>query len=120
MHHAALGARDVRRLADFYAAAFELREEQEQSSPDGSLRSVWLRSGDVVLMIEATQEPPRSVQGVGAGPFLLAFPMSLDLRSASEARVIRAGGVLEGRSELSSYFRDPEGNRCALSSYPLR
>jgi glyoxylase I family protein len=40
-------------------------------------------------------------------------------RPELEARVEALGASVESRSEHSSYLRDPEGNRVALSHYPL-
>lgn len=117
IHHLAFGARGVAELAAFYGSAFGLREIRRQLSGSGVLRSVWLDAGGVILMIEHTAEPARVVLGVGQGPFLLAFPTSPAGRSAAEARALGAGARLELRSEFSSYFRDPEDNRCALSCY---
>jgi glyoxylase I family protein len=115
LHHVALGARDVEAVAAFYREAFRLRERARHHDADGSLRSVWLELGDSVLMIEQSQEPPRRVEGVGAGPFLLAFHVGPEERADLE----RALGKIESRTEHTSYARDPEGNRVAVSSYPL-
>ena len=117
MHHVALGARNVVELSRFYRDAFELTELVRHLREDASLRSVWLRSDGVVLMIEESEEEARQVDGVGRGPFLLAFSMAMPERAEKEERVLAAGGQLETRSQFSSYFRDPEGNRCALSCY---
>jgi glyoxylase I family protein len=119
LHHLALGTRDVARLARFYIDVLELREVTRHLHADGSLRSVWLDLGGSLLMIEPTDEPPRSVVGVGSGPFLLAVAVLAEERQAFEARLERAGSVVESRSEFSSYARDPDGNRIALSVYPL-
>ena len=71
-------------------------------------------------MIERTDEPSRRVRGVGAGPFLLAV-------SAARSGARRSGAVARRHPASPSspvpstplYFRDPEGNRVAVSSYPL-
>jgi len=119
LHHLALGARDVGRLARFYTDVLGLREVTRHLHADGSLRSVWLDLGGSLLMIEPTDEPPRTVVGVGAGPFLIAVAVLAEERRAFEARLEAAGSVVEFRSEFTSYARDPEGNRIALSAYPL-
>jgi len=59
------------------------------------------------------------VDGVGAGPFLIALAVPAEQRGHFEARLHDAGSVVEARSEFTSYARDPDGNRVALSSYPL-
>lgn len=114
LHHVALGAIDVERVASFYRDVLDLPETARHEDARG-LRSVWLSLGPSVLMIERTDEPLRRVQGVGAGPFLLA----LTAPSGAEAALARLGVVIESRSEYTLYFRDPEGNRVALSRYPL-
>jgi len=119
LHHLALGTRDVARLARFYIDVLELREVTRHLHGDGSLRSVWLDLGGSLLMIELTDQPPRTVVGIGAGPFLIALSVLPEERQAFEARLEQAGSVIEARSEFSSYARDPDGNRLALSAYPL-
>ncbi len=115
LHHVALGARDVETVAAFYRDVFGLPEITRHRAGDGSLRSIWLDLGNAILMIERTQAPPRRVEGVGAGAFLLAFRVTRETRAALE----RALGAIESRTEHTSYARDPEGNRVAISSYPL-
>jgi catechol-2,3-dioxygenase len=119
LHHVALGAHDVEGVAGFYRDVLDLELIARHAATDGSLRSVWLRTGAVVLMVERTEAELRRVEGVGAGPFLLAFVVSREERAEVEARVERAGERVEARTEHSSYFRDPEGNRVAVSHYPL-
>jgi catechol 2,3-dioxygenase-like lactoylglutathione lyase family enzyme len=119
LHHLALGTRDVARLAHFYIDVLELREVTRHLHANGSLRSVWLDLGGSLLMIEASSEPPRRVVGVGAGPFLIAIAVSASERAQFEARVEASGAAIESRSEFTSYARDPDGNRIALSEYPL-
>ena len=120
LHHLALGTRDVERLARFYIDVLELPEVTRHLHADGSLRSVWLDLGGALLMIEPTDEPARTPSaGVGAGPFLVAVAVAVEERAPFEARLERAGSVVESRSEFTSYARDPDGNRVALSCYPL-
>jgi len=119
LHHLALGTRDVERLARFYIDVLELHEVTRHLHADGSLRSIWLDLGGALLMIEPTLEPPRIVLGIGAGPFLIALRVSAEQRPAFEARLESAGSVVESRSEFTSYARDPDGNRIAISALPL-
>lgn len=119
LHHLALGTRDVARLARFYIDVLELPEVTRHLHPDGTLRSVWLDLGGPLLMIEPTIEPSRLVVGVGAGLFLIAVTVSAEERPRFEARLEVSGTVIESRSEFTSYARDPDGNRIALSAYPL-
>ena len=118
LHHLALGARDVERVAAFYRGVFGLVETARHHHPDGTLRSIWLDLGGATLMVERTPESPRRVEGVGAGPFLLAFRVEVAQRSQLERELEAAGAEIESRTEHTSYARDPEGNRVAISSYP--
>jgi glyoxylase I family protein len=119
LHHLAIGTRDVARLARFYIDVLGLREVTRHLHADGSVRSVWLDLGGSLLMIEPTNEAPRTVVGVGAGPFLIAVAVSIEERPALEIRLEGAGSIVEFRSEFTSYARDPDGNRIAVSAYPL-
>jgi catechol 2,3-dioxygenase-like lactoylglutathione lyase family enzyme len=118
LHHVALGARDVETVAAFYRGALGLTERDRHLTADGDLRSIWLDLGDSILMIERTASPAREVEGVGAGPFLLALAVDPADRAAVEERLLAAGAPIEDRTEFTSYARDPEGNRVAISHWP--
>lgn len=117
LHHLALGTRDVARLSRFYTDVLGLREVTRHLHSDGSLRSIWLDLGGALLMIEPSEEPPRHVSGVGSGPFLIAVAVSAEDRPAFESRLQLSGAAIESRSEFTSYARDPDGNRIAISCY---
>jgi catechol 2,3-dioxygenase-like lactoylglutathione lyase family enzyme len=118
LHHLALGARDVAKVAAFYRDLFGLAEIARHFHDDGTLRSIWLDLGGATLMVEATSEPPRRVDGVGAGPFLLAIRVQAARRRELEQALEAAGAAIESRTEYTSYARDPEGNRVAISAHP--
>lgn len=117
LHHLAIGARDVARVAAFYSNVFGLPEQARHHRDDGALRSIWLAMGEVLLMVEHTEEALRRCD-VGAGPFLLAFRVSVADRAGVEARLAAHGSPIEARTDFTSYARDPEGNRVAISHYP--
>jgi glyoxylase I family protein len=119
IHHIALGACDVEEVARFYRDYFDLPEVARHDDAQGTLRSIWLESGGTVLMIERSEEPPRIIDGVGAGPFLIAFLVEEAARLTLEVRLENAGYRVESRTAYTSYTRDPEGNRVAFSHYPL-
>lgn len=119
LHHLALGAHDVVGVATFYRQAFGLEFDREHRSEDGTVRSIWLRSDSLLLMIERTDQPRRRVEGVGAGPFLLAFEISAKDRKEVEDRLETMGAPIESRTRHTSYTRDPEGNRVAVSHFPV-
>lgn len=118
LHHLALGSADVERLARFYRELFGLKELSRHLDTGGALRSVWLDLGGAVLMLEHTAEPVRRVDGVGSGLFLLAFRVPREARAALEDELEARGHPIESRSAYSSYSRDPDGNRIAISHYP--
>lgn len=119
LHHLALGARDVDSLARFYMHALHLHELGRHYDEHRALRSVWLDLGGTVLMIEHTERQRCEVSGVDAGLFLFAMRVPAEARSNFERAMAALGCPCESRTEHSSYFRDPEGNRFALSSYPF-
>ncbi len=118
LHHIALGARDVEAVALFYRDVLGLPELARHPDGAGALRSIWLDLGGATLMVERSDEPARRVQGVGAGPFLIALAVEPEERAALERALEAAGSPIEARSAYSSYARDPEGNRVAISHYP--
>lgn len=119
LHHIALGARDPDVVATFYSELLGLAEVRRHDDDGGRLRSVWLDLGGAVLMVERTLATRQRVEGVGAGPFLIAVAVESAMRKTFEERLEAAGHAIEARTEHSSYTRDPEGNRVAVSSYPL-
>jgi len=119
LHHLAVGARDVSRIAAFYADMFALPEIARHLDDEGVLRSIWLDLGGSILMVERTTDPARTCE-LGAGPFLLAFTVEVAERAPFEARLEALAFPIESRTAFTSYFRDPEGNRVAISHYPER
>lgn len=108
----------MERVARFYRDVLGLTEDARHQDDSGQLRSIWLRADRTLLMIEATTASGDRVEGIGAGPFLLAFRIRPNERSELEQRLERAGASIESRTAYTSYARDPEGNRIALSHHP--
>ena len=54
------------------------------------------------------------------GVFLIAFEVSPAQRRLLEQRLEAQGARIEQRTEFTSYARDPEGNRIAISHFPER
>jgi catechol 2,3-dioxygenase-like lactoylglutathione lyase family enzyme len=119
LHHVALGARDVEHVAAFYREVFGLKEVARHLQAGSALRSIWLDLGGAVLMVEHCMGQTPLVQSHAPGPFLLAFSLAAQQLPAFEAALVRWGVVLEASTQHSRYFRDPEGNRVALSDHPL-
>jgi len=117
-HHLALLVSDLEGAEAFYQGLLGLELVQRHPLPGGGLRSVWLRLGDALLMLERADpaQPRRGPEG--GGWHLLALAIPPDERAAWETRLAEAGVPLTGASEFSLYFSDPEGNRLALSHWP--
>lgn len=111
LHHLALRTRDVDGLVSFYERWFGLSVVR-----DARPRSVWLGVGDAVLMIEAADanEPTPLASSME----LTAFAVSHDQRTRLRDELVRAA-LLEGETQHTLYFRDPDGRRVGVSSYPL-
>jgi catechol 2,3-dioxygenase-like lactoylglutathione lyase family enzyme len=119
LHHVAVGTRDVESLAGFYARLLQTCERKRHVDAAG-LRSIWLELAGALLMIERTESPPPApAAGVGWGAFLLAFRADPSGRQAFEERARELGAAIESRSQFTSYLRDPDGNRIAVSEYEV-
>ena len=118
IHHIALGAFDVPLMAQFYRDRFHLEEVNQHHDEEGSLRSIWLAAGGTVLMIEKIHTPPNHAPFMSAGPFLLAFQTTEEGKERARSDLRAQGIEIESETDWTTYFRDPEGNRVALSHYP--
>lgn len=119
LHHVALKARQPGRLAEFYRDALGL-EEVARHVDDSGLRSVWLRVGEGLLMLERS-DTPGDVPPFFADPpglHLLALRIAPDERAAWIARLARRGVPPRAETAHSVFFTDPEGHRFALSHWP--
>lgn len=112
LHHIALRVLDLDAALQFYQHWFGLICVRDQRP-----RSVWLSLDPrSVLMLERRGQ---GEPGPSSGSLeLLAFATSVEQRASQRAALI-AQGMLEAETEHTLYFRDPEGRRVALSSYPL-
>lgn len=119
LHHLALGARDPDTLAAFYRDVLGLQEVTRHF--DGAeLRSVWLRLGTGVLMIERIPaDTPHNPIKMAPGLFLLALQIDEAQREVWHDRLAAAGSPIQETTSATSYARDPEGNRIAVSFYAL-
>ena len=120
LHHLALGARDTAGLAAFYRDVLGLSELHRHHDGD-ELRSVWLDlGGGAVLMIEQIDPViPNEPVNMAPGLFLLAVRIDERERETWVARLEAAGAAIEDSTAHTSYARDPEGNRIAVSFHPL-
>lgn len=117
-HHLAIRARDVQRVAAFYRDVLQL---EVVTAPRPSV--VWLRAGELLLMIEPMERDvedssTRDAATLQQGFYLFALMIEPDARETWEQRLAKHNVPIENRSDFTLYVRDPEGNRVGLSSYP--
>ncbi len=121
IHHVALKCWDVEALAGFYELVFGLGVESRFEDAFG-LRSIWLRFGDVRLMLERSEvggATNRAFADDPIGMHLLAFMIRPEERENWRRTLDEAGCPIAHETEHTLYVQDPEGNRIGLSSYPL-
>jgi glyoxylase I family protein len=111
IHHLALRTTELARLERFYAGVLGL----EVLRRDGA-RSVWLDAGGAIVMLERREdgEPPIDPTSME----LACFAVDPHDARALLDRLTAAGVPVEGRTTYSLYFRDPDGRRVGVSSYP--
>jgi catechol-2,3-dioxygenase len=119
----ALKARDVGQLSAFYVNVLGL-DEIRRFEDDGGLRAVWLHCGESVLMLERSEvaeggdsaehdffsDPP--------GLHLIALTIVAKERERWRGRLEKHGFEVAHETSHTLYFRDPEGNRLGLTSWP--
>ncbi len=112
LHHLALRVQDLDAVHAFYAQWFGLTIVRDLRP-----RALWLGLGEhsvLMLEIRAQHEPVIDARSME----LVAFTISGDERQSMRTRLV-AQHMLEAETEHTLYFRDPEGRRVALSSFPL-
>jgi catechol 2,3-dioxygenase-like lactoylglutathione lyase family enzyme len=113
IHHVALRVADPVRSLAFYSAVLGL-PEMRRFEEDGRLRSIWLRAGTSVIMLEREVKGPGPAAGSG---HVLAF--AVDDLAAWETRLSQAGVAVVDRTAATLFASDPDGHRVGLSVYPL-
>ena len=121
LNHVAIKALDIQRTAEFYVQVLGLTETHRNVDERG-LRSIWLRIGPVIVMIErssATAEhKPRPFHHDPPGLHLLALTIAPDSRTAWMTKLQAHGCKVVHQTDYTIYIQDPEGNRVGLSSWP--
>ena len=110
LHHLALRTRDLERLERFYVELLGLAITKR------SPRSLWLDAGGTIVMLEQADsgEPDPSSTSME----LTCFAIAPADRATWSARLAAAGVAVEGTTQFTMYFRDPDGRRVALSHHP--
>ena len=109
LHHLALRVADCERAAGFYVGVLGLAEVR-RFEDSGRLRSIWVRAGDAVLMLETSLRGRGSDAG---SAHVLA--LAIDSLADWEARLLAAGVPVDDRTAHTLYMRDPDGHRVGLT-----
>lgn len=112
VHHLALRVADCARAAAFYSGLLGLPEVRRDPA-QGEARAIWLRAGDVLLMLERALRGGHEGEGSG---HLLA--LAVDDLAAWEARLAVARVPIVDRTAHTLYVRDPDGHRVGLTVFP--
>jgi catechol 2,3-dioxygenase-like lactoylglutathione lyase family enzyme len=109
LHHFALRVADCERALAFYSGLLGLPEVRRLHD-GGTLRAIWVSTGETVIMLEKTLRGSGPAAGSG---HVLAFAAA-DL-PAWEERLAAAGVPVDDRTEETLFVRDPDGHRVGLS-----
>ena len=96
----------------FYSGVLGLPEVRRVQD-GGRVRSIWVRAGDVVLMLE--REIKGRGPGAGSGHVLV---LEVDDLEDWVGRLALAGRRPIERTASTAYFADPDGHRVGLTVYP--
>jgi len=110
IHHLALRVADPTRSLGFYGGVLGLPEVR-RFDEGGRVRSIWVRIGDAVLMLE------RAIKGGasdGSGHVLVLAVADLAIW---EDRLAAAGVTIADRTASTVYILDPDGHRVGLSVF---
>lgn len=105
VHHVAFRTKRLAALVRFYRDVVGLRVVRATE------RSVWLDAGGTILMLE------RAERGEPAIPRRTMELVCFSARSKAELAARRARVRVEGETDYTFYFRDPDGRRVGFSRY---
>jgi hypothetical protein len=108
MHHIAIGTPDIVRMGDFYSGLPGLNFVKNNYFESGDLRSVWLCSGSVIIMIE--KDP------VIRSPKALVFSVKESGLTKDQIKEIPLNWTHS--TEYTIYFTDPDGNILGYTDFP--
>ena len=113
IHHLAFRTGDLAGLERFYVDVLGLSVLRRDAD-----RSVWLDAAGTIVMLERRDAVEPAIDA--STRELICF--AIDAREhASFGERLTAGGVaVDDRTAYTLYFRDPDGRRIGLSSYPER
>ena len=105
IHHLALRTDDLAGLERFYAGTLGLAITRRGPS------SLWLDAGGTILMLE--QRDPSEPKVDAETKELLCFAIGPEEHERFAATI-----EIEASTDYTLYFRDPDGRRVGVSSYP--
>ena len=111
IHHVALRVADPEASLAFYSGVLGLPEVR-RFDEGGRLRSIWVRAGDALVMLERAIRPAGPA---GSGHVLVFEVEGLE---AWSARLAAAGHAVVDRTANTLYVLDPDGHRVGLTVYP--
>ena len=111
VHHLALRVADCARAAAFYSGVLGFPEVRRFEEGDG-VRSIWLRAGDAILMLETALRG--GGPGAGSGHVLV---FAVDSLPAWEERLAAARIAVDDRTAYTLYLGDPDGHRVGLTVF---
>ncbi len=115
LHHLAIQTNQIENLAEFYKNIFSL-EELDRKFENGNLRSIWLNADGIIVMLEKLN--PIQMRNGTINTIFLAFLCSPSDRKMIETELESRNILIEERTQYTSYFKDPDGNRIGISHYP--
>ncbi len=111
IHHVAFRTRDLDRLERFYVGVLGLAVLRRTEH-----RSLWLDAAGTIVMLERSEPDEADIEPESKE--LVCFALAPHERPVLQQRLETAGVPIEARTSYTLYFRDPDGRRVGLSSYP--
>lgn len=105
IHHIALRTANLDALERFYAGTLGIPITRRGPG------SLWLEAGGTILMLEERGASEPKVDA--ATKELICFAIAPDEHKRFAATI-----EIEARTDYTLYFRDPDGRRVGVSSYP--
>jgi catechol 2,3-dioxygenase-like lactoylglutathione lyase family enzyme len=112
IHHLALRTSNLAGLEHFYTVVLGLRVLRHEQG-----RSVWLDAAGTILMLERREENEPAPDPTSMD--LVCFAMAPEDHRPIVDRLASANVAIEGQTAYTIYFRDPDGRRIGMSSYPV-
>lgn len=106
IHHIAIGTENPQILAEFYLKIPGTNLIQTFHFESGELRSIWIGSGSIVLMLE---------KGKTEAPKALVFGLEGE---RDRWKIFLESTEIVQKTDFSYYFLDTDGNRLGVSTYP--